>query len=58
MHLITVEDGAENSWLNTYLQQAGIAQEMADLGIWLGYKGIHANPSIPLHPSFVYLLLF
>ena len=39
MHLLTVEDEAENSWLNSYLKGAGLGDDVASVGIWLGYKG-------------------
>jgi hypothetical protein len=38
MHLVVVEDEAENKWLNTYLQQTGVGEEPTP-GFWLGYKG-------------------
>ena len=36
MHLVVVEDEAENSWLNTYLKQVAIGDRNI---MWLGYYG-------------------
>jgi hypothetical protein len=42
MHLVTVEDDSENVWLNTYLREAGLVDDLREVGLWIGYKGIQA----------------
>ena len=39
MHLVTIEEQAENTWLNAYLRDAGVVDETASVGMWLGYEG-------------------
>jgi len=39
MHLITVGIEEESTWINTYLQQAGLGDDVASIGMWIGYKG-------------------
>ncbi len=39
MHLVTVEDDPENVWINTYLREAGIVDDLREMGMWIGYKG-------------------
>ena len=39
MHLITLEDGLENEWLNDHLKKTGLGETLNDIGFWIGYKG-------------------
>ena len=39
MHLVTVEDDPENVWLNTFLREAGLVDDLREVGLWIGYKG-------------------
>ena len=39
LHLVTVEDDPENVWLNTFLREAGLVDDLREVGLWIGYKG-------------------